>query len=56
MIFLTHFTEEKYQKVKKYYFEKESQVHQLQNTIAHQRLSASRTSLDDVRGGSAPTV
>ena len=40
-------TEEKYQKVKKYYFEKESQVHQLQNTLAHQRLSASRTSLDD---------
>jgi hypothetical protein len=39
--------EEKYQKVKKYYFEKESQVHQLQNTLAHQRLSASRTSLDD---------
>jgi hypothetical protein len=33
--------------VKKYYFEKESQVHQLQNTLAHQRLSASRTSLDD---------
>ncbi|TLD27523.1 hypothetical protein E2P81_ATG10811 [Venturia nashicola] len=38
---------DKYQKVKKYYFEKESQVHQLQNTIAHQRLSQSRTSLDD---------
>jgi hypothetical protein len=33
--------------VKKYYFEKESQVHQLQNTLAHQRLSQSRTSLDD---------
>ena len=33
--------------MKKYYFEKESQVHQLQNTIAHQRLSQSRTSLDD---------
>jgi hypothetical protein len=33
--------------VKKYYFEKESQVHQLQNTLANQRLSASRTSLDD---------
>ncbi|KAK3065501.1 hypothetical protein LTS18_006212 [Coniosporium uncinatum] len=38
---------EKYQKVKKYYFEKESQVHALQNTLAHQRLSQSRTSLDD---------
>ncbi|KAF2673566.1 hypothetical protein BT63DRAFT_410556 [Microthyrium microscopicum] len=38
---------EKYQKVKKYYFEKESQVHQLQNTLANQRLSASKTSLDD---------
>jgi hypothetical protein len=33
--------------VKKYYFEKESQVHQLQNTIANQRMSVSRTSLDD---------
>jgi len=33
--------------VKKYYFEKESQVHALQNTLAHQRLSQSRTSLDD---------
>jgi hypothetical protein len=40
-------TGDKYQKVKKYYFEKESQVHQLQNTLAHQRLSQSRTSLDD---------
>jgi hypothetical protein len=33
--------------VKKYYFEKESQVHHLQNTLANQRLSQSRTSLDD---------
>ena len=33
--------------MKKYYFEKESQVHQLQNTIANQRMSVSRTSLDD---------
>lgn len=40
-------TEDKYQKVKKYYFEKEAQVHNLQNTLAHQRLSQSRTSLDD---------
>ncbi|KAF2461977.1 hypothetical protein BDY21DRAFT_277981, partial [Lineolata rhizophorae] len=38
---------EKYQKVKRYYFEKEAQVHQLQNTLANQRLSLSRTSLDD---------
>jgi hypothetical protein len=40
-------TGEKYQKVKKYYFEKEAQVHSLQNSLAHQRLAASRTSLDD---------
>ena len=33
--------------MKKYYFEKEAQVHTLQNTLAHQRLSQSRTSLDD---------
>jgi hypothetical protein len=33
--------------VKKYYFDREAQVHQLQNTLANQRLSASRTSLDD---------
>ncbi|KAF4556122.1 Hypothetical protein D9617_1g079970 [Elsinoe fawcettii] len=38
---------EKYTKVKKYYFEKEEQVKQLQNTLAHQRLAQSRTSLDD---------
>ncbi|KAI9747851.1 MAG: hypothetical protein M1835_001960 [Candelina submexicana] len=37
----------KYSKVKKYYFEKDAQVHQLQNTLAHQRLAQSRTSLDD---------
>ena len=40
-------TGEKYQKVKRYFFEQQSQVHQLQNTLAHQRLSQSRTSLDD---------
>ncbi len=40
-------TEEKYRKVKKYYFDKEAQVQQLQNTLAHQRLAQSRTSLDD---------
>lgn len=33
--------------MKKYYFEKEDQVKQLQNSLAHQRLSLSRTSLDD---------
>lgn len=38
---------EKYTKVKKYYFEKEEQVKQLQNILAHQRLAQSRTSLDD---------
>ncbi|KAJ9252465.1 hypothetical protein DTO207G8_4806 [Paecilomyces variotii] len=37
----------KYQKVKRYYFEKENQVQQLQNTVAHQRMAASRTVLDD---------
>ena len=44
---LTCLTGEKYTKVKKYYFEKEDQVKQLQNSLAHQRLSQSRTSLDD---------
>ncbi|KAL8680474.1 MAG: hypothetical protein Q9186_003317 [Xanthomendoza sp. 1 TL-2023] len=39
--------QDKYRKVKKYYFEKEAQVQQLQNTLAHQRLAMSRTSLDD---------
>ncbi|KAL0259712.1 hypothetical protein SLS55_005452 [Diplodia seriata] len=38
---------EKYQKVKRYFFEQQSQVHSLQNTLAHTRLSQSRTSLDD---------
>ncbi|KAL6707486.1 hypothetical protein ACN47E_004056 [Coniothyrium glycines] len=38
---------EKYQKVKRYFFEQQTQVHQLQNTIANQRLSQSRTSWDD---------
>lgn len=33
--------------MKKYYFDKEAQVQQLQNTLAHQRLAQSRTSLDD---------
>lgn len=37
----------KYSKVKRYYFEKEAQVTQLQNTVANQRLSMSKTSLDD---------
>ena len=39
--------DDKYRKVKKYYFDKDAQVQQLQNTLAHQRLSQSRTSLDD---------
>lgn len=38
---------QKYKKVKGLYFEKTSQVEQLQNTLANQRLSQSRTSLDD---------
>ena len=38
---------DKYTKVKKYYFEKEDQVKQLQNSLAHQRIAQSRTSLDD---------
>ena len=37
----------KYKKVKGLYFEKLAQVEQLQNTLANQRLSQSRTSLDD---------
>lgn len=38
---------EKYQKVKRFYFEKEEQVKTLQNTLAHQRIAQSHTSLDD---------
>ncbi|KAL9088640.1 MAG: hypothetical protein Q9159_002975 [Coniocarpon cinnabarinum] len=38
---------EKYSKVKRYYFEKDAQVTTLQNALAHQKLSQSRTSLDD---------
>ena len=37
----------KYSKVKKLYFDKEAQVQQLQNIVAHQRLSMNNTSLDD---------
>lgn len=37
----------KYKKVKGLYFDKTAQVEQLQNTLANQRLSQSRTSLDD---------
>ncbi|KAI9733454.1 MAG: hypothetical protein M1818_007202 [Claussenomyces sp. TS43310] len=37
----------KYKKVKGLYFERQAQVEQLQNTLANQRLSQSRTSLDD---------
>ncbi|RMZ81799.1 hypothetical protein DV738_g1942, partial [Chaetothyriales sp. CBS 135597] len=39
----------KYSKVKRYYFEKEAQVTQLQNMVATQRLSMSKTSLDDAQ-------
>lgn len=38
---------QKYKKVKGLYFDKTAQVEQLQNTLANQRLSQSRTSLDD---------
>ncbi|KAL3419354.1 hypothetical protein PVAG01_09576 [Phlyctema vagabunda] len=38
---------QKYKKVKSLYFDKTAQVEQLQNTLANQRLSQSRTSLDD---------
>jgi hypothetical protein len=38
---------EKYQRVKKYFFELQTQVHQLQNSLANQRMSLSRTSWDD---------
>ncbi|KAL4867900.1 hypothetical protein BDV12DRAFT_109635 [Aspergillus spectabilis] len=37
----------KYSKVKRYYFERDAQVQQLQNTVAHQRMAISRTVLDD---------
>lgn len=40
-------TVQKYKKVKGLYFDKTAQVEQLQNTLANQRLSQSRTSLDD---------
>ena len=38
---------EKYSKVKRYYFDKDAQVQTLQNALAHQKLSQSRTRLDD---------
>lgn len=44
---LLTFLATKYKKVKGLYFEKTAQVEALQNTIANQRLSVSRTSLDD---------
>lgn len=37
----------KYRKVKNLYFDSKAEVERLQNTLAHQRLSQSRTSLDD---------
>jgi hypothetical protein len=39
----------KYSKVKRYYFDREAQVTHLQNTVANQRLSMSKTSLDDAQ-------
>lgn len=42
-----HAAGEKYQKVKRYFFEQQTQVHQLQNTLANQRMSKSHTSWDD---------
>ena len=44
---MTFCADDKYRKVKKYYFDKDAQVQQLQNSLAHQRLSQSKTSLDD---------
>ena len=40
-------TEAKYRKVKNLYFERNNEIERLQNTLAHQRLAKSRTSLDD---------
>lgn len=37
----------KYRKVKSLYFERSAEIERLQNTLAHQRLAQSRTSLDD---------
>lgn len=42
-----HSLGEKYQKVKRYFFEQQTQVHQLQNTLANQRMEKSHTSWDD---------
>lgn len=41
------YTEAKYRKVKNLYFERNNEIERLQNTLAHQRLAKSRTSLDD---------
>jgi hypothetical protein len=41
------FTERKYKRVKDLYFDRCDQIEHLQNTLANQRLSQSRTSLDD---------
>ncbi|KAI5858646.1 hypothetical protein BZA05DRAFT_440273 [Tricharina praecox] len=37
----------KYRKVKSLYFDRSAEIERLQNTLAHQRLAQSRTSLDD---------
>lgn len=48
LFFLTNlYAAAKYKKVKGLYFDKTAQVEQLQNTLANQRISQSRTSLDD---------
>jgi hypothetical protein len=44
---MLRYTEAKYRKVKNLYFERGSEIERLQNTLAHQRLAQSRTSLDD---------
>ncbi len=46
-LWLTKLKVIKYKKVKGLYFDKSAQVEALQNTLANQRLSQSRTSLDD---------
>lgn len=44
---LTREAEKKYNNAKKQFFQQQAQTHTLQNTLAQQRLSLSRTSLDD---------
>ncbi|EON69970.1 serine/threonine protein kinase [Coniosporium apollinis CBS 100218] len=44
-----HELKDKYQKVKKYYFEKKAQAHRLERLVADKRLYYSQTSLDDTQ-------